>query len=276
MAEVEVESGAGRARRDGPDGPIELVGVAELFDDLIDRFDQLRRRPAVAAIMGVLMLLPVAGLWWLEGGSADTPIEELIPVVDPDLAAGADEADRSAADPTTVTSQPVSDVTVGVVVVHVVGAVVRPGLVELAADGRVADAIDAAGGATSDGDPHRLNLAAPVVDGLRIRVPRLGEDTADGGGDGGGGDPLLSLPSTEIGSAGSAGQGIDGPVAGPVDLNRADSDRLESLPGVGPVTAAAIVDWREEHGPFLAVDDLLSVPGIGPAKLEGLRDRVIV
>jgi competence protein ComEA len=145
----------------------------------------------------------------------------------------------------------------GVLVVHVVGAVVSAGVYRLAPGARVLDAVEAAGGAASGADLAGLNLAAPVADGVRIYVPALGEI-----------DPA-SVPSGLAADGGGAS-------SGPVDLNRATVEQLDALPGVGPATAAAIVDDRERNGPFASVDDLDRVPGIGPAKLAALRDLVSV
>jgi competence protein ComEA len=131
---------------------------------------------------------------------------------------------------------------------HVSGAVVSPGLVEVTRDARVADVILAAGGALGDADLSALNLAARVVDGQQLMVPRAGS-----GGDGGG----------------AAG-------AGKVPINSAGEALLQELPGVGPVLAERILRHREEHGPFAVVEDLLDVPGIGEGKLAALRDVVMV
>ena len=136
--------------------------------------------------------------------------------------------------------------------VHVAGAVVRPGLYRLDAGSRVADAVTAAGGATVDGNLDGVNLAAPVADGERVLVPALGEAVGPTG--------------AEESTGGS----------GPVRVNTADVATLDRLPGVGPATAAAIVEHRERHGPFERVEQLLDVPGIGPAKLDGLRSEVVV
>lgn len=135
--------------------------------------------------------------------------------------------------------------TVRQVTVHVSGAVVRPGLVTLPSDSRVADAIVAAGGATSDAQLGALNLAATVGDGTRLVVPSAVE-----------GSPV-------------AGDGR-------VRLNSASATELQGLPGVGPVLAERIVAHRETVGSFETVEDLLDVPGIGEAKLAAIRDSVLV
>jgi len=142
------------------------------------------------------------------------------------------------------------------VVVDVAGAVARPGLVRLRGGDRVADAVAAAGGATTDADPAGLNQARLVADGEQVRVPRVGE-------------PAPPAPAPGGPAAASA-------AAGPVDLNRATATELDVLPGVGPATAAAIVTWRDQNGRFRQVEDLLEVPGIGPTRLERLRPLVRV
>ena len=150
-----------------------------------------------------------------------------------------------------VTLEPPEEATAPIVV-HVAGAVNRPG-VHLLADGdRVIDAIAAAGGETPGADVQVLNLAAPVVDGQRIHVPLEGE-------------------TPEVDPAVTAGA-----PTGPIDINRATAEALESLPGIGPTTAAAIVDDRTRNGPFASVDDLDRVSGIGPATVARLRDLVRV
>jgi competence protein ComEA len=136
------------------------------------------------------------------------------------------------------------------VIVDVSGAVVRPGLYRLPGGSRIADAVAAAGGAAEGADVERLNLAAPLTDGTKVHVPRVGEP----------------LP---------AGTATGGPV-GPLDLNTATADELDGLPGVGPATAKAIIDARAKRGRFGSVDDLLEIRGIGPAKLDAIRDLVRV
>jgi len=134
--------------------------------------------------------------------------------------------------------------------VHVVGAVRRPGLFRLKDGTRVADAVARAGGPTRRADLSAVNLAAPLVDGQQVIVPRRGP-----------GGMTAAL-------AGTSAPGSK------VSLASATAEQLDELPGIGPVTAEKIVDWRTTHGPFRSVDDLDDVPGIGPARIEQLRDLV--
>jgi|SRR5215218_991687 competence protein ComEA len=129
-------------------------------------------------------------------------------------------------------------------VVHVAGAVKRPGLYRLAEGKRVADAVARAGGATAPADTAAINLAAPLADGMQVLVPRRGPAAA-------GKQP-----------------------GGRVSLGSATLAELDALPGVGPVTAQKILDFRTQHGGFRSVDDLDAIPGIGPARIEQLRDVV--
>jgi competence protein ComEA len=136
-----------------------------------------------------------------------------------------------------------------VVVVDVVGAVRRPGLYKLAEGARIADAVSRAGGPTRKADLALINLAAPLADGEQVVVPKRGEA-----------------------SPGSTAAG--GPATGPVHLSTATLEQLDSLPGIGPVTAQKILDYRQKHGAFGSVDELDAISGIGPARLETLRDLV--
>ena len=146
------------------------------------------------------------------------------------------------------------------IVVDVVGAVARPGVHELPASSRVADAVDAAGGFTADADRIRLNLAEPLIDGSRIWVPAVGESSG----------PEL-VPIITGSGAGTAAGGGRGAGSETVDINTADAAALEALPGIGPSLAAAIVEHRRRAGPFASVDGLIEVSGIGPVKLEQIR-----
>jgi competence protein ComEA len=138
------------------------------------------------------------------------------------------------------------------VVVDVVGAVRRPGLYRLEQGSRIADAVARAGGATGKADLAQVNLAAPLADGEQVVVPKRGAPGA-------------------VGSGADAGGGAS---TGPVHLSTATLDQLDSLPGIGPVTAQKILDYRAKHGAFSSVDELDAVPGIGPSRMDQLRDLV--
>lgn len=160
-------------------------------------------------------------------------------------------------DPVAAPLEAVADAPVrSILVVHVVGEVRRPGLYRLRDGARIADAVRRAGGARHGADLAGLNLAAPLVDGVQVLVP--------------------SRAATEPGAASSSGAGATGGVAGiaAVSLSSATVEELDQLPGVGPITAQKIVDYRAEYGPFASVDDLDAVPGIGPTRIEQLRDLV--
>jgi competence protein ComEA len=238
--------------------PIRIIGGAALL--------------AVAAVVGWRMLAPPA-----------TPPEVSIPFTEqpasdsegdggPAGSTGKADAgtDAGSGAPTTTAdaagTRPPGDATAGELVVHVVGAVVAPGVQRLPAGSRVVDAVDAAGGAAPDADLGRVNLASPLSDGQQVYVLRVGEV------------PPVPAPSTGSGGpGGTVGSGAgDTAASEPINVNTAPAAELEELPGVGPTTAQAIIDHREQHGPFTSVDDLLDVRGIGEAKLEQIRDRATV
>lgn len=133
-----------------------------------------------------------------------------------------------------------------VIYVHILGQVAHPGLYALRDGDRGVDIVAAAGGFTATADPAGINLARFLTDGEQIVVPAVGEVVATGGG---------------------SGDGL-------VNLNTADAAALDTLPRIGPALAERILAWREKNGPFASVEDLLDVPGIGDAILEGLRDLV--
>lgn len=209
--------------------------LGEQLDELLYRWDEARRRPAVVVGAVGIGVVVVALGWFLTqaGDGSVVPVDDRIPQV----------SLVPVTPPTTLAAR---------MLVHVTGAVRTEGVYELEPGSRVMDAIGAAGGPTPDGQTDRLNLAAPVADGMQIRVPVEGE--------------LVVAIDAGSGAAGS----------GPVNLNSASAVQLESLPGIGPATAAAIVAHREEHGGFAEVGDLLNVRGIGEAKLASLEDLVVV
>ena len=158
--------------------------------------------------------------------------------------------------------------TSGSVVVHVTGAVSRPGVVTLPPGSRVTDAINAVGGVSAEADTQQLNLARVLTDGEQIRVPRIGEVLPDPAPQTGG--DAASGARTAPGKSGGGG------ASGMVNINTASASELEKLPGIGPALAQRIVEYRDSHGPFASVDALTDVPGIGKAKLEGLREQATV
>ncbi|RIK17507.1 MAG: competence protein ComEA [Acidobacteria bacterium] len=152
-------------------------------------------------------------------------------------------------------------------VVHVTGAVEEPGVVELPAGSRVVDAVRAAGGLTGEADQSSVNLARTLVDGEQLWVGRPGEEPPAG----------WSPPAAEGPGRGAGGAaGASGAQPAPLDLNTATQADLEELPGIGPVTAGHILAWRDEHGRFSRVDELLEVSGIGERTLAQLEPLVTV
>lgn len=137
--------------------------------------------------------------------------------------------------------------------VHVAGEVRRPGVYPIGPGARVIEAVRRAGGPTRRADMSGLNLAATLIDGQQVRVPRR----------------------VAPGTASSGGAGGSAEAAGPISLSSATADDLDALDGIGPTLAGRIVEWRDAHGGFAAVDQLLEVPGIGPGRLESLRPHVV-
>ncbi|CDO89678.1 hypothetical protein AWC29_23010 [Mycobacterium triplex] len=161
------------------------------------------------------------------------------------------------------------------VVVSVVGLVHKPGLVTLTPGARIADAVQAAGGAMDGADTIGLNMARPLGDGEQIVVglaPVSGQPSALGSSVTSAAPPAAKTPAP----TGSV-KGSTRPKTGEaLDLNTATAEQLDDLPGVGPVTAAAIVSWRQANGKFTSVDQLADVDGIGPSRLDKLRALVRV
>jgi len=201
----------------------------------------------VGRVLGtaVVVLAVLAAAYWLVKPPA-MPAESALPFASPTSSSMADAAtngDRGIEAGTAPAE----------VVVHIAGAVVAPGVYSLPSGSRLIDAVRLAGGLAANAEADAVNLAAVMEDGQRVYVPRVGE-------------PSPPMPTG----------GVDTTLPGPLDLNRATADELDSLPGVGPATAAAIVRYRDEHGPFGHIDDLANVRGIGPSKMEALRGLVIV
>lgn len=229
------------------------------------RLDSGRRGVAAMAGIGLLAgLLTVVMVLW------DRPVAQSVPPL-PAVATAAMPMDSPATGPAPRAAEPApAGAQPAELVVSVVGLVNRAGLVRLPPGARVADAISAAGGALDGADLAGLNLAQRLADGDQVRV-----------GPGEPGGPLPGSATISGGSAGSppaaAGPNGGGAAAGtPVDLNAATEAELDALPGVGPVTAKAIIAWRETNGRFTDVEQLAEVDGIGPARLARLRELVTV
>jgi competence protein ComEA len=199
----------------------------------------------LVAIGVLLMAIAWAGWrWWPTPPSEDAAFV----TADPQAQEGQPDAERTSTSEATVT-----------VLVHVVGAVRRPGVYQLSEGSRVVDAVDAAGGMLPDAVASAVNLARAVSDGEQVAVPSEDEVASTVAAPGGG--PVLSgQPSADA----------------LIDLNDADATALDTLPGIGPTTAQKIVSDREKNGPFTSVDDLGRVAGIGPKKIEALKDLVSV
>lgn len=208
--------------------------------------DALRCTRAEAAALAVLLVGTLGGVgvvWWVaQPGSAPTGASDPHPAESsPARGTGADSGEVTGEDGFVGDGEPV--------LVHVTGEVGDPGVVEVPAGSRVADAIDAAGGSSEAADLSVVNLARVVEDGERIVVGHV-----DDGGQAGGDEAV----------------GPDGKV----DVNRADVATLQEVPGIGPVTAERILAHREEHGPFTSEEQLLDVPGIGQRTLDQLVDHL--
>ena len=241
----------GRHRRPAPPKPAILTVPVALRG--------VRAKPRRLAVLGVLILLLSAGVVlgvrvaWAR--SAAQPRAVAATAQHPDgLVSRTVPAAFASAGPGVLPT------TAGVLLVHVVGQVRHPGVVRLPSGARVLDAVRAAGGATSKADLNGLNLARPVADGEQIVVPKPGESVSAGG----------------VPGAGGAGTGASGVGGGLIDLNTADAAALDSLPGVGPVLAQRILDWRVEHGRFSSVDELGEVSGIGDKILAQVSPKVRV
>lgn len=201
-----------------------------------------RRRVLLGALLLVLVLLIGTRFALRAGTAAAPPVPAIV---------GSAEADPAAA------GAGPGALSVSQLAVYVVGAVRRPGVYRLSEGTRIEDALARAGGATPKADLAAVNLAAPLVDGEQVVVPsRQAAGTA-------------AVPAPPGGGAGAAAS------TGPVQLSVATVEQLDQLPGIGPVTAQKIVDYRSEHGSFQSVDDLDEVPGIGPARVEQLRGLVV-
>jgi competence protein ComEA len=209
----------------------------------------ITRGRALGYLAAVLIALVVGGRFLLERASAPDAGAAAVSLVPHEQGAEADAPGGEAGTPAAATPADSEER----LVVHVAGAVRRPGVYLLAPGARVADAVEEAGGARPKAALDALNLAQALVDGQQVLVPRRGVASA--------------VPA--------AGLGTEAAPPAPVSLSTASLEELDALPGVGPVTAQKILDYRAEHGSFASVEELDAIPGIGPARLEQLRELVV-
>ena len=206
------------------------------------------------AVSAIAVLVVLAGGYWLVKPPTATTESKL-----PYAGSASTTVARTAASIATAATSPTASATtvaLEFVVVHVAGAVIAPDVYQLRAGSRVIDAVAAAGGLSADANADAINLAAHVADGDRVYVPAVGESPV----------PVV----TGVNGGNSIAQ------VWPININSADATRLEDLPGVGPTTAASIIGYRDQHGPFASVEQLADVRGIGPAKLDAIRELVTV
>ena len=233
----------------------ELI-VSSSWKDRLQALAGSRRETwVVAAVVAVAVL--VAVLLWSRGAPAN-----IAPPAHYSSDAPAPVAESSSGStlaPATPTPQ-----STGVVIVYVAGAVRRPGVYELAPGARVADAIQGAAGPRRGAELDALNLAELVTDGAKIYVPHRGESVA--------GMPSASAGSSGYPASSTPTSGAGAPAT--VSINSADEATLETIPGIGSVKAAAILDYRSQIGAFSSIDQLLEVTGIGPATLESIRPYI--
>jgi competence protein ComEA len=222
---------------------------------LRDRLDTLSRGELAGLAVVVLVTLAGVGLWYTRSLPKPIQVAETPAAVVPSAPSGgpAVSGEPFAVGASASVSASVAPTQL---VVDVAGWVRRPGVYRFEPGARIVDAVERAGGAREGADLMVLNLAAPLTDGQQVLVPKKGQ----------------ALTPVGTGTTG----GVGGTSGGLVNINTADEATLETLNGVGPVTAAAIIKYREENGPFASVDQLDAVSGIGPATLEELRDQVTV
>jgi competence protein ComEA len=259
LALVVAEQPPRRARDPGParseaptQFPLELpaTGVADEREqpggELLDELPRQRFSRLHVGVIGVLLVFGLMTAGWLLLRARP------VAVASPGEVVTVSAPVQTAASATPTTSKGASKI-----VVHVLGAVRQPGLVRLPEKSRVQDAIDAAGGLTRRADPGELNLAQLLSDGQQVMI-------------GTGSDPAGEVRD-QSGSRTAGGASV-----GAIDLNHASQPQLEELPGVGPVTAQAILTWRQQHGRFSRIEELQEVDGIGPKTYAQIAPHVRV
>jgi competence protein ComEA len=218
-----------------------------VYQRLIEQIQWFGYRRVISTAVAVAVV--AIGAWWVVR-VPPAPVESTISFTATSLDDGV-----------TVSSQLEVNSSLGIVV-HVAGEVKNPGVYTLSSSARMIDAVLAAGGATARADLEVINLATPLMDSSQIYVPAKGVAER----------PVFARPQPGMNGVQST-QSPSGS-GGVVNINRASVTELDALPGVGPSTAQAIVDYRTTNGPFSSPEDLLNVKGIGPAKFEAMRKLV--
>ena len=218
-----------------------------MYQRLIEQIQWFGFRRVISVAVAVAVV--AVGAWWVVR-VPPAPVESTISFTATSLA-----GDESASSPAEANSS------LGIVV-HVAGEVNNPGVYTLSNSARMIDAVLAAGGATARADLEVINLATPLMDSSQIFVPAKGVAER----------PVFARPQPGMNGVQSTQNSSDS--GGVVNINRASVTELDALPGVGPSTALAIVDYRTTNGPFGSPEDLLNVKGIGPAKFEAMRKLV--
>jgi competence protein ComEA len=218
-----------------------------VYQRLIEQIQWFGYRRVISTAVAVVVI--AVGAWWVVR-VPPAPVEATISFTATSLDDGV-----------TVSSQVDVNSPLGIVV-HVAGEVKNPGVYTLSSSARMIDAVLAAGGATARADLEVINLATPLMDSSQIYVPAKGVAER----------PVFARPQPGMNGVQSTQNSPDSD--GLVNINRASVSELDALPGVGPSTAQAIVDYRTTNGPFGSPEDLLNVKGIGPAKFEAMRKLV--
>jgi len=217
-----------------------------------ERLDSLSRGELASLVIVIMLLLAAVGVWYTR--SLPRPIDIATNAAPMGVASSAPSASVAVAASASTSASPGTTL-----IVDVTGWVRKPGVFAFEPGDRVIDAVERAGGARDNADLTLLNLAAALVDGQQILVPKDGAQVPG------------TVPGTTPGTT-----GVPGATGGLVNINTADEASLETLNGVGPVLAASIIAYRTEHGPFTSIDQLDEVSGIGPATMEDLRSQVTV
>ena len=166
------------------------------------------------------------------------------------------------------------------IIVHVSGAVNKEGIVELEADSRISDAIDKAEGLAENADTKKINLAFKLEDGMKIYIPKIGEEESEEGQESTGDETSKYITSSSgvvDTQENESGKNIgEKTTTGKVNINTASQTELETLPGIGPATSSKIISYRKENGKFESIEEIKEVSGIGDAKFENIKELICI